>query len=270
MSEDVNIDSLELSDSELIEVLKNHGIDRRGLMKVLGTGAGVAALSGTAAGSGGRDARIDEVFGAAYSVDESPPPGLVDHVVELHAHRDTDPSDGLGDLADFPLLPDGPDPDDEPDEFHTEFFFDPVGLHVEPGNVVNFATHNHEHTVTSFHPKYLPLPPNVPGTINRVPEGAFTSPPYVGDESWLYKFTTEGVYDILCLPHIGFGMVMRIVVSESDDVSGFDDYGDLPLSGSVEQPLYNANLVLTDEMLDPQNIVDEGSIAWENLTPHTS
>lgn len=276
MSKDLKQTDGELSDSELVELLKNHGIDRRNMMKLLGVGGGVAALGGTAAGKGGKrgDARIDEVFGASYSIGESPPPGLVDHVVELHAHADSNPKDGLGALTDFPLVPDDSlaprvpeDDDDEPEEFPTEFFFDPVGLHVKPGDVVNFAIHSHEHTITSFHSKYLPLPPDL---ITRVPDGAFTSPPIVGDESWLYRFTTEGVYDLLCLPHLGFGMVMRIVVSESDDVSGFDEYGPLPLSASVEQPLYNSNLVLTDEMLDPQNIVDEGSIAWSDLTPHTS
>lgn len=270
MSDDIDADELELSDAELLEVLGAHGIDRRSLLKLLGAGTGLAAAGGTAAAAGGgRDARIDDVFGAAYSTDESPPPGLADHTVVLHAHTDKNASDGLGDLADFPLLPDGPDPDSDPDEFPTEFFFDPVGLHVEPGDIVHFANHQHEHTVTSFAPKYLPLPPNLPGTIDRVPDGAFTSPPIVGDESWLYKFDAEGVYDILCLPHIPYGMVMRIVVSNSDDVSGFSDYGSLPLSGAVGEPLYNANLVLTDEVLDPQNVVDEGEIAWSDLTPHT-
>lgn len=231
-------------------------------------GAGAAALSGTATGKNGRDARIDDVFGASYSVGESPPPGLVDHVVELHAHAP-------GDITRFPLVPDDelpsapPDEDSEPEEVPREFFFDPVGLHVEPGDVVSFPSDEIEHTVTSFHPEYLPLPTGATGTINRVPEGRFTSPPIVGEESWLYRFTTEGVYDLLCLPHVGFGMVMRIVVSDSDDVSGFDDYGPLPLSASVDLPLYNANLVLTDEMLEPQNIVDEGPIAWEDLTPHS-
>lgn len=283
MPEEIDVDDLDLSDTELLQVLKNHGIDRRGLMKVLSAGAGVAALSGTAAAKGGRDARIDDVFGAPYSTEESPPPGLADHVVELHAHSDKDPDgddpeDVLGALADFPQLPDGPDPDSEPDEYPTEFFFDPVGLHVQPGDIVNFSIHSHEHTVTSFHRKYLPLPPNsvldppLQGTVTRVPDGPFTSPPLLDEESWLYRFTTEGVYDLLCLPHLGFGMVMRVVVSESEEVGGFEDYGNLPLSAFLSEntPLYNANLVLTDEELDPQNIVDNGPIGWADLTPDTS
>lgn len=52
MTEDTNVEKLELSDSQLIEVLKNHGINRRVLMKVFGAGAGVAALSSTTAGKG--------------------------------------------------------------------------------------------------------------------------------------------------------------------------------------------------------------------------
>lgn len=53
MSEKPKQEELDLSDAELMEVLKNHGMNRRGLMKVLGVGAGVAALSGTAAGQTG-------------------------------------------------------------------------------------------------------------------------------------------------------------------------------------------------------------------------
>lgn len=255
MPEDLSVEDLDLSDAELLEVLKNHGIDRRTLMKAVGAGAGVAALSGTAAGQEGRGNRIDKIYGAAYAADEhTVPSGLVDHVSELHVHPGDATHEG------FPA-PDGSDPDDQDDA--PETFFDPVGIHVKPGEVVEFTVHGVGlHTVNSFHPKF-----NEPPFLtfpDRVPtDYGFTSPPIAEDDSWLYKFTTKGVYDLLCLPHISLGMVMRIVVfdPEEDDLS--DGTFDEPTGGPL---LPNADVVLTDDALNPANIVSEGEVAWSELT----
>lgn len=247
MSEKPKPEELDLSDAELMDVLKNHGMDRRGLMKVLGVGAGVAALSGTAAGQAGQGIRIDKVYGAPYSADETVPSGRVDHVSVLQVHGGDATHEG------FPA-PDGDDADDQDDE--PEAFFDPVGLHVKPGEIVNFTTHNGLHTVTSFHPKYEGFPKRVPT------DHALTSPPVVEGDSWLYKFTTKGVYDLMCLPHLGLGMVIRIVVfdpeEDSLDDATFDEYGSLPIPA--------ANEVLTDDALDPANIVAQDEVAWSDLT----
>lgn len=258
MPDNTNVEELELSDAELIEVLKNHDLDRRWLLKVFGVGAGVSLLGGTAAGQNGqggsangtegRGRRIDEVYGAPYSADEDVPSGLVDHLVRLHVHGGDAAHEG------FPVG-DGDDGDDQDDL--PEFFFDPVGLHVKPGEIVNFNVHNHLHTVTSFHPKYEGFPKRVPT------DHALTSPPVADDDSWLYRFTTKGVYDLMCLPHLFLGMVTRIVVfdPEEDDIDSetFDEWGPLP-------PIPNADAVLTDDALDPANIVEEGEVAWADLS----
>lgn len=250
MTEDLQADELDLSDSELIEVLKNHGVSRRVLMKVFGAGVGVAAFGGTAAGDSNRGTRIDDVYGAPYSRNDNVPSGIVDHVVELDVLEG-----GEGEHEDFPLDEDG-------NEVPGEFVFDPVGLHVKPGDVVHFDNLEHEHTVSAFHEKWGH------GFPHRVPDGVpgFTSPPFVGGESWLYRFTTKGVYDVFCFPHIAFGMAVRIVVfdPEEDNIESetFDDWGPLPPAPVFE----NLNTVLTDETLDPENIVDEGRVAWADLT----
>ncbi|WP_396610818.1 plastocyanin/azurin family copper-binding protein [Haloferax sp. S1W] len=238
MTKQRDTDDLDLSDDELIEVLKNHGMNRRTLMKVFGVGAAVSALGGTATASANRGARIDDVYGAPYAAGENVPSGLVDHVVGLHVHE--------GDIHEgFPVDP------ESGAEIPAEFFFDPVGLHVNPGDVVEFTVHDGLHTVTSFHPKYEGLP-------NRVPtSNAFTSPPVVDDDSWLYRFTKQGVYDINCLPHLGLGMVARIIVSGDGNVPS-DTYGPLPIP--------NAGTVLGAPELTPANIVSEGSVAWADLT----
>lgn len=245
MTDELNAAELELSDAELIEVLKNHGIDRRLLMKALGAGAGIAALGGTAAGTPSRGARIDDTFGAPYGREDNVPSGIVDHVVELtHLAEGEDEFDGF--------------PSENSEE---EFVFLTVGLHVKPGDVVHFENLAHEHTVSAFHEKWAPIFPT------RVPEKVpgFTSPPYIGGESWLYRFTEKGVYDVFCFPHLALGMVMRLVVyapEEGGDVPA--EYEDL---GSGPDGLFaNANRVLTDPALDPENIVENGPIAWEDLS----
>lgn len=255
MPDNFEAGELDLTDAELVEVLKNHGIDRRGLMKVFGFGAGIATLGGTAAGADGRDARIDDVFGASYPADSSPPPGLVDHTVTLRGPTESQGGTSVDAHSGFPLVDSPEDGDFAPDTEASEFFFDPVGLHVEPGDVVEFKVlEEHEHTATAFAGKFH-LPPRIPD----VP--GFSSPPIVGDESWLYRFDTTGTYDLLCLPHVFLGMVMRVVVGD-----GGVDYGGLPNPPGPTDPFANAEAVLTDSKLDPANIVSEGEVAWADLS----
>lgn len=101
-------------------------------------GAAVAALGGTTTADpgGGQGVRTDDVFGAPYAADDKVPSGKVDHEVGLHAHP-----------------PEGP-------EHPPEFFFEPVGLHVGPGDVVRFANVPHgppgsrQNTLQAFHDKF--------------------------------------------------------------------------------------------------------------------
>lgn len=244
MSDDPDLTDVELSDSELVQVLKNHGLDRRVLMKAIGAGGVASLLGGTASANPGRGTRIDDVFGAPYAADDQVPSGIVDHVVELDVLFGPN-----GEHDEFPI--------DSGEEVPAEFIFDPVGIHVTPGDVVEFRNLRLEHTVTAFKEKYgsefLGIPNRVP---DKVP--GFTSPVMVGGESWLYHFTKQGVYDLFCFPHLFVGMVMRIVVTdpngESLDSDGYDP---------LEIP--NAGKVLADPMLEPANIVAEGEVAWADL-----
>lgn len=245
MTENTPVDELELTDSELIAVLKNHGMSRRWLMKLFGAGAVVAALGGTAAAHEGGGVRIDKVYGAPYEASETVPSGLVDHEVALHLHP------GPGDHADFPLDP------ESGEEIPAEFFFDPVGLRVKPGEIVNFNVHKGLHTVTAIHSKFNEPPQFV--FPDRVPTAnGFTSPVVNVDDSWLYRFTTKGVYDVMCLPHLGFGMVIRLVVHDEGDPVPADPYGPFPVP--------NAGDVFAAPELTPANIISEGSVAWADLT----
>ncbi|WP_255196285.1 cupredoxin domain-containing protein [Halorarius litoreus] len=252
MTNTTAIDELELTDDELLEVLKNHGLSRRVLMKVFGVGAVASAFAGSAAAHSDRDRRIDMVYGAPYEASETVPSGLVDHEVLLHIHEDEEEG---GTHADFPLEE---GEDGELVEVPAEFFFDPVGLHVRAGDVVNFHTHNGLHTATSIHSKFneepfLEFPDRVP-TAN-----GFTSPPMVDGDSWLYRFSTAGIYDVMCLPHYGLGMVVRLVVTDGNGPVPEDPY-----DSALVPP--NVATVFGAPEMTPENIVDEGSVAWEDLT----
>lgn len=252
MPDKLDVAELELSDAELVEVLKNHGMDRRTLMKAFGVGAGVAALGGTAAGKKPGGASIDEVYGAPYEASESVPSGIVDQLVELHIHH------GVGDHPGFPMIDLPEDGDSDPDIEGPEFFFDPVGIHLRKNGVIHFNVHNGLHTVTALHSKF-----DEPGVFDfpdRVPtEHAFTSPVMNNGDSWLYRFVTPGIYDIMCLPHYGFGMVVRVVVTGPNDSVPEDTYDNSSLSGPVKA-------VFGAEEMEPSNIVSEGTVAWEDLT----
>lgn len=149
-----------------------------------------------------------------------------------------------------------------------EFFFDPVGLRVSPGDIVEFRSTSPEepealdggppveHTVTAYHPRHG-------GRVQRIPgDTPYSSGPIYPDEYWLYEFRRPGVHDILCLPHEQFGMVMRVVVVPDD--------GDVPPAPrsptEADRQLPDlATQVFESAALDPENVVDQGEVAWADL-----
>lgn len=113
------------------------GTNRRTLMKAMGAGTAVG------------------VFGGVASADE----------------HDADPDDDEEPTADEPtyhtgtvhtvrtLIRESTDPGRPAD-----FFFEPTGLHIEPGDVIRFVFETPDHTVTSYHPAFgmqRRLPPGV-------------------------------------------------------------------------------------------------------------
>jgi len=194
------------------------------------------------------DDLIDPTWGYPLAADET---GSVDidTVVELVT------VEGEGPQENFPLDP------ESGEAFPFEFYFDPVGLHVMPDGVVHFLSASGEHTVTAFHEKYsnpeIQIPTRIPGDVV-----GFTSPPVVGGESWLYQFETPGVYDLLCLPHLGFGMVMRVVVADPESADLFSETFTVSAPGNLPP---NITRVLGAPELDPANVVEQETVAWGDL-----
>lgn len=253
---------------------------RRNVLKLTGAGAGLTSLGGVSmlgAGQEGDGADtgenetengnetddgettadesslfedlIDPTFGYPLAADETGSVSI-DTVVEAN-HLEGGVHEG------FPQQP-GPDGG----EFPAEFVFDPVGVQVAPNEVVHFLSVLGEHTITAFDEKYANPELAVPTRVPAESPG-FTSPPIVGGESWLYQFTTAGVYDLLCLPHYFFGMVMRVIVFDPDQDSIEDEQFSVE---PVENVPPNVQTVLNAEELAPENIVEQGSVAWADLT----
>lgn len=227
-------------------------------MKAIGTGAALSVLDGTAT------AEEDD----GMRTDRKPDTGTVHQVRTLVRGPATNP----GRPADF--------------------FYQPTGLHVQPGDVVKFVFVTPDHSVVSYHPAF--------GMRRRTPTGvkAFSSPirgwhpdsipddqiePPAemggGGESgeaeegggcgpvpdtWLHAFETPGVYDILCSPHEAFGMAMRVVVGDVTEAP-FETSDPDALSEPRAGPVGLARATLTDPALQPSNIVSEGQVAWESL-----
>lgn len=237
--------------------------ERRPLLKALGTGAALSLGSGRAAASdngsgtgaaadGDTDSgAIDPVFGYPTTDGANLPNSLApDHEVELAAS----PPSGPGQP---PAL-----------------YFDPVGLHVEPGDIVQFSAVSPDHTVTAYHP-------GIGFKKRRVPEDAepFSSPVLGPGAAWLYRFEHEGVYDMYCGPHHILGMVMRLVVGDLGD-GELPDYAtsveSLPnqkkLSGQLnklseqnencEWPFLTPADVLGTDALNPMTVQEMGSVPF--------
>lgn len=100
-------------------------------------------------------------------------------------------------------------------------WFNPVGIHVAPGQVVRWTNRDagNSHTATAYHPALSDHP-------LRIPEGAepWNSGYLLPEETFSVTLVVPGVYDYYCVPHEQAGMVGRIVVGEVEgDPYGTDD-----------------------------------------------
>jgi plastocyanin len=124
-------------------------------------------------------------------------------------------------------------------EMRTEgstYLFDPVGLHVQPGDTVEWVNVSGAHSSTAYE--------------DRIPEDADPWDSGVMTEegaTFRYTFEAEGTYDYFCTPHKTLGMVARIVCGEPGG----------PASGSTPPDDVGGGQFPTE-----QAIVDEGSLAY--------
>jgi len=124
-----------------------------------------------------------------------------------------------------------------------DFFFDPPGLFLQPGDRVRWVMRadrlNDGHSATAYHPdndKEL-----------RIPEGAEAWSSgllrQIG-QSYQRTFTVSGVHDYFCIPHETDGMVGRIIVQEATGP------GTKPLDQGVS-PAGQSAMPTIEELLGP-------------------
>ncbi|WP_423999144.1 plastocyanin/azurin family copper-binding protein [Haloarcula salina] len=113
-------------------------------------------------------------------------------------------------------------------------YFDPIGLHVEPGTTVRFEIAAGTHSATAYE--------------NRLPAdaSAFDSA-VISSGGFEYTFEESGTYDYYCIPHRSVGMVGRIVV------------------GSPGGPA-EASPIPDGDVPDSDAIVEQGAIAYGSST----
>jgi len=101
-------------------------------------------------------------------------------------------------------------------------YFDPIGLHVEPGTTVRFEIAAGSHSATAY--------------SNRIPSDAtaFDSGT-ISEGSFEYTFEAPGTYDYYCIPHKSVGMVGRVVVGSPGGPAedGRIPDGDVPKSDDI-------------------------------------
>lgn len=116
-------------------------------------------------------------------------------------------------------------------------YFDPVGLHVDPGTTVRFEIAAGTHSATAY--------------PDRLPDGtdAFDSG-IISEGAFEHTFETAGTYDYYCIPHESVGMVGRIVVGE-------------PGGPAEDSP------IPYDEVPSSASIVDEGTVTDDSTSDDT-
>ncbi|ELY54250.1 hypothetical protein C493_12888 [Natronolimnohabitans innermongolicus JCM 12255] len=84
---------------------------------------------------------------------------------------------------------------------------------------------------------------------------------------WLAEFEAEGVWNLYCPPHegMGMGMGMRIVVDEATGPAT-EPAGEMEYEPGESLPPQEALAATFDnESIDPETVLEEGSVPWEDL-----
>ncbi|WIV68099.1 twin-arginine translocation signal domain-containing protein [Natrialbaceae archaeon AArc-T1-2] len=158
-----------------------------------------------------------------------------DHTVEL--------------LMDYP---------DEDEDRPPEFFFEPAGLAIEPGDVIRFDFHTPDHAVAAFHRAF--------GRTHRAPDDAepVSSPMMDTGTYWLCAFDEPGVWDLYCPPHEFLGMGMRIVVGEERGGPATEP-ADPDYEGEERPPEPALAAAFNADALEPETILEEGDVPWADV-----
>ncbi|MFP4175145.1 MAG: plastocyanin/azurin family copper-binding protein [Halobacteriales archaeon] len=128
----------------------------------------------------------------------------------------------------------------------SEYYFDPIGLHVEPGDTVRWVNVEGSHSSTAYEEG------NGGAEETRIPEGAEAWNSDTLSEqgaTFEYTFEEEGTYDYFCIPHKTLGMIGRIVCGEP---GGPAEEGEIPDIDGLE----------SGEFPSSDDIVEGGALSY--------
>jgi len=124
----------------------------------------------------------------------------------------------------------------------SEYYYDPIGLSVEPGTTVEWVNEAGSHSSTAYDEG------NGGAEVTRIPDDAEPWNSEILSEeggTFSYTFEVEGTYDYFCIPHKTLAMVGRVVCGEPGDVEGNPPDGEVPAA---------------------QDIADQGSISYDEFS----
>ncbi len=112
------------------------------------------------------------------------------------------------------------------DQTGARVWFDPIGVHINPGQTVRWVVGQNVHTATAYHPRNGNHSLRIPEAAAPWDSGYLVNP---GDR-FEVTLDVEGVYDYYCIPHEQAGMVGRIIVGRpiGPGSSPFDYYKGKP------------------------------------------
>jgi plastocyanin len=119
------------------------------------------------------------------------------------------------------------------------YYFDPIGLHVKPGDTVEWVLKSGGHSSTSYtsnNPNY-DGPRLIPKNAKPWDSGVLDNP----GASFSYTFNVQGTYNYYCIPHKTLGMVGRIVCGEP---GGPGEQKQIPSSDRPEGVLPPSDVIL--------------------------
>lgn len=99
-------------------------------------------------------------------------------------------------------------------------WFDPVGVHIAPGDTVRWVQVNGFHSTTAYHPSNDNHELRIPATAKPWDSDILLGAYPERGSTFEHVFTVPGVYDYFCKPHEMAGMVGRIVVGDPGDGPG--------------------------------------------------
>ncbi|MFC4450193.1 plastocyanin/azurin family copper-binding protein [Halorussus aquaticus] len=112
----------------------------------------------------------------------------------------------------------------------SDYFFDPIGLFVEPGTTVEWVNEAGSHSSTAYASSLDSA------EVTRIPGDAEPwNSEILTDQGATFSHTFEvtGTYDYFCIPHKTLGMVARIVCGEPGDVEGDPPDADVPAEQAI-------------------------------------